>query len=85
MNMLTPFDTWVSEPIKVPIPGDTWSPHEFNNTWWGQITVREAIVRSSNIAAVKTALLVGIDAVQYYAKKFGITEEVRPVPSTAIG
>jgi len=47
--------------------------------------VREAIVRSSNIAAVKTALLVGIDAVQYYAKKFGITEEVRPVPSTAIG
>jgi len=26
MNMLTPFDTWVSEPIKVPIPGDTWSP-----------------------------------------------------------
>jgi len=85
MNMLTPFDTWVSEPIKVPVPGDTWSPHEFNNTWWGRITVREAIVRSSNIAAVKTALLVGIDAVQYYAKKFGITEEVRLVPSTAIG
>ncbi|WP_018963458.1 transglycosylase domain-containing protein [Coprothermobacter platensis] len=85
MNLLTPFDTWVSEPIKVPIPGDTWSPHEFNMTWWGQLTVRDAIVRSSNIAAVKTALLVGIDGVQYYAKKFGITEEVRLVPSTAIG
>jgi penicillin-binding protein 1A len=85
MNLLTPFDTWVSEPIKVPVGNDTWSPHEFNMQWWGQLTVRDAIVRSSNIAAVKTALLVGIDGVQYYAKKFGITEQVRLVPSTAIG
>lgn len=85
MNMLAPFDTMVSEAITVTVVGGTWTPHEFNKTWWGKLTIRDALVRSSNVVAVKTALMLGLDAVQYYAKKFGISEEIRLVPSTAIG
>lgn len=64
-----------------------WKPTEWigENQYFGPLTVREALVKSSNICAVKVAQRCGWDRVAYYAEKMGINAKVLPVPSMAIG
>lgn len=64
---------------------NNWTPHEWENKYFGYLSVREALNQSSNVAAVKTALNVGLDRVIYMARKFGITTDLKPYPSMAIG
>lgn len=78
---LYPSSKIVSEPYTV----DNWSPHEWTNNYFGELSIRDALSESSNICAVKTALAVGLDRVIYMARKFGITTPLQPYPSAAIG
>jgi len=84
---LKPSDILVSEPIDI----NGWSPSEYRENpfqgkrYYGELTVREAIVRSSNVAAVKVAMKTGLDKIIETAKKMGITTPLSPVPSLSIG
>lgn len=64
-----------------------WQPEEWTGkgSYFGPITVRQALVRSSNICAIKVAQRVGWERVAYYAQKMGISRYILPVPSMAIG
>jgi len=64
---------------------DNWTPHEWENTYFGELSVRDALMNSSNVAATKTSLSVGLDRVIYTARKLGITTPLMPYPSMAIG
>ncbi len=64
---------------------DNWTPHEWENTYFGELTVRDALNESSNVCAVKTSLNAGLDRVIYTARKLGISTPLMPYPSMAIG
>ncbi|PGA25220.1 penicillin-binding protein [Bacillus thuringiensis] len=51
----------------------------------GPITIRDALKTSRNIPAIKTAKEVGIDKSKAFSEKLGITFNVAPTESTAIG
>jgi len=76
-----------SEEVKMPDQDKVWTPEEWigKNQYFGPLTTREALVKSSNICAVKVAQRCGWERVAYYAEKMGINTKVIPVPSMAIG
>ncbi|MCE5223413.1 transglycosylase domain-containing protein [bacterium] len=76
-----------SEQLIMPDQEKVWQPEEWTGKgqFFGPMSVREALVRSSNICAIKVAERVGWDLVAYYAQKMGIQRYILPVPSMAIG
>ncbi|MGB9793701.1 transglycosylase domain-containing protein [Caldisericum exile] len=78
---ITPSSIILSENYSI----DNWTPHEWEGRYFGYLSVRDALNESSNVAAVKTALSVGLDRVILTARKFGITTPLNSYPSIAIG
>ncbi len=50
-----------------------------------EVTVEDAIVHSINTIAVQVAMETGIDKVSQYARAFGISTDLTPYPSLALG
>lgn len=89
---LKPYETLVSEAIKIQAGSEIWEPSEYRDNpnssekrYYGPLTVRQALVQSSNIAAIKVALRTGLDNVITMAHAMGITTDLQAVPSLAIG
>lgn len=76
-----------SEELSMQDQEKMWKPEEWigENQYFGPLTVREALVKSSNICAVKVAQRCGWSRVAYYAEKMGINSKILPVPSMSIG
>ena len=51
---------------------DGYSPRNFNDKYYGSITVREALIKSLNVPAVEALSMVGIDKAKEYAQNLGI-------------
>lgn len=65
--------------------GSRWSPKNFDNTYEGEMSMRRALYMSRNLPAVKTAMEIGEGAVVDLAHAFGLTTEIPPYPSIALG
>ena len=65
--------------------GTQWSPLDDDNSYMGAITLREALVMSRNIVAVKLADRVGLDRVIDYAHRMGVTSPLEANLSLALG
>lgn len=64
----------------------TYSPKNYNDTYAeGPISMAAAISYSDNIYAVKTHLFLGENMLINTAKRIGITSELSPIPSLALG
>ncbi|MDB5689147.1 MAG: penicillin-binding protein [Sphingomonas bacterium] len=68
-----------------PIEIDGWSPANSDRRYRGQITLREAFARSSNVAAVRLAERVGRDKVVRAARDLGVQSPLRQNASMALG
>jgi penicillin-binding protein 1A len=74
------------EPLSVRLPdGRTWEPRNFTGGFDGPITARDALVRSKNVATVRLAQDVGLDAVIATARRAGIRRELPALPSLPLG
>jgi len=62
-----------------------YQPENYGKSYYGLLTLREALEHSANIATVKLLLDVGFDAVLDMAKRLGIQGDLRPYPSLALG
>jgi penicillin-binding protein 1A len=62
-----------------------YQPENYGGGYYGTITLRKALERSANIATVKLLLEVGSRPVIDMARRLGITTELRPYPSMALG
>jgi membrane peptidoglycan carboxypeptidase len=60
-------------------------PADFDNGGFGDISARKAILYSRNIPAVEVGQMEGIDKVIDLAHAMGVTSELQPYLSTAIG
>ena len=65
--------------------GQIWKPRNFTNEYEGEVTVRDALVRSKNVATVRLAGDVGLGEVVDAALRAGIDEPLSAVPSMALG
>ncbi len=68
-----------------PITIGDWTPRNFDRKYRGEISLTEALARSVNTAAVRLAEEVGRGKVARLAARFGITGQIRPTPSLALG
>jgi len=75
-------DTIVND---VPINLNGWQPRNYDGNYRGAITLREAFLQSSNSVAVQLQERVGRDAVIRAARDLGLTTDLRPVPTLALG
>jgi membrane peptidoglycan carboxypeptidase len=66
-------------------PGTTTQVHDFDNSFMGPMTARQALVLSRNVPAVEVAQKEGIGNVINLADAMGIRSSLPPYLSTAIG
>ena len=73
-------------PVSYPMgDGTQWSPMDDDNTYMGAVTLRQALVFSRNIVAVKLAERVGLDRIIDYAHRMGVTSPLEANLSLALG
>jgi penicillin-binding protein 1A len=78
---LTP-DT-VREDAPISVKG--WNPENYSREYFGPVTLTKALSLSLNTVAVRLGLEVGPKAVVAVAHRLGITSDLEPVPSIALG
>lgn len=65
--------------------GQTWQPENYGGKYYGDIKLRDALAKSLNTVAVRLAVDVGVPRVIEYARRFGITSQLNPDLSIALG
>ena len=83
-HVMTPSTMVVDQPTTFWMDGRAYEPHNFDHKYLGEITFREALAHSINVAAVKVAQMAGYDAVVDMAKRAGLTS-AQPTPAVALG
>jgi len=88
---MTPTRIIVDEPVTFEITGTVkpedsiWTPKNYDETYRGPMTMRQAIEQSINIPAIKTIHEVGPQTVVDYARRMGIASPLQPNLSLALG
>ena len=83
--VVTPASLVEDLPVELETPQGVWAPRNFEDRFDGLITVRQALERSSNVAAVRIAQAVGLGNVVRTARDVGLTSRISPVPALALG
>ncbi|MEM1353198.1 MAG: penicillin-binding transpeptidase domain-containing protein, partial [Pseudomonadota bacterium] len=78
---ISPYDVRVDQPTTI----GKWSPQNFSRAYMGPVSITEALSDSLNTVAAQLGNEVGEDQIIGLAKRFGITESLRPLPSIALG
>jgi penicillin-binding protein 1A len=65
--------------------GKIWKPSNYDGTFWGPITLAEALAHSRNIIAIKLLEAVGVKNVVEYAKRLGIRSPMSPTLALGLG
>ncbi|KJE33759.1 penicillin-binding protein [Thalassospira sp. HJ] len=68
-----------------PIVIDGWEPRNFDRKHHGTMSIRDAVATSNNSIAVQLSLEVGLDKVIKKARDMGVSSELKPEPSLALG
>lgn len=83
----TPADTLFDGPVLLRDGAGelTYCPKNYHDTYHGITTLRNALEQSFNVTSVKLQNLVGASSVIDAARRFGISTELHPYPSMALG
>jgi penicillin-binding protein 1B len=73
------------EPLSVMTPSGRWEPNNYDRSFRGVVTVRQAIEQSLNVPFARIGLEIGPDRIIETARRLGIASPLRPVPSLALG
>ncbi len=85
LDPLTPVSAVVDQPTPFTFENLEYTPKNFNENYLGQVTMRQAITRSLNVATIKYAEMVGFEKIVEVAHRLGLGEQVQPYPAMAIG
>ena len=84
-NGLTAATVLDDSPLELVSGGKEWSPANYDKTFRGDVTVREALEASLNVPTVRAAGRVGLERVVETAHACGIRSPMAPLPSLALG
>ncbi len=81
----SPDDTIMDAPVMFQTGSEPYVPHNYDDKFEGNISLRRALLMSRNIPALKLADQLGIKTVIDYAHRFGITSSIPPYLPVALG
>jgi penicillin-binding protein 1B len=84
-KILTPSTMILDQPTTFWFDGKPYEPSNFEHKFYGDVTLREALARSLNVATVKVAEMVGYDAVVDMANRAGMNYKIQPTPAVSLG
>ena len=68
------------------VPGEPlWEPKNYDLKYLGPMTMRRALFESRNIPLIRLGIEVGMDNVVAMARRCGLSGDIKPFPSIAIG
>jgi penicillin-binding protein 1B len=85
LKPLTVVSTVLDEPTKFTFENLEYEPRNFKEEYLGQVTMRQAITKSLNVATIKFAEKVGFEKVTELARRLKLNEQIKPYPAMAIG
>ena len=71
--------------VDKPLTIEDWSPRNFSRKYSGPVSLQEALARSINTVAVRVSEKAGRENVIGAARRLGITSDLQPAPSLALG
>jgi 1A family penicillin-binding protein len=78
--------TVLDSELSIQVPGSgTYSPSNYTNQFYGEVTLTEALARSLNAATVRLSENVGRDVVRNVAAQFGVEGDLADGPALALG
>ena len=83
-GVFTPVTMLNDEPTTYTIGDQEYTPHNYHNEEYGEITARFALQQSQNVATIALAQMVGFNNVAALARDAGV-KSARGTPSVAIG
>jgi penicillin-binding protein 1B len=83
--IVTPATTVMDEPTTFDFDGKEYTPANYGEKFHGEVTARDALTYSLNVATIKVAELVGYTRVTDMAHEFGLDPGIQPTPSVALG
>ena len=83
--VLTPISIVDDVPTTFYFDNQYYEPSNFANKIYGEVTMRQALYKSMNIATVKVAELVGFERVAEMARRVGLGEKMLPTPAISLG
>jgi penicillin-binding protein 1A len=85
-NGYSPADEFLNQPFVLNNPdGTRWTPHNYDNTVSGYMTLRDALKGSKNLVSIRLIQEIGPSLAADYASQMGISTTMRAVPSLALG
>ena len=81
----TPDSSIDDSPMTIPDGDEPYVPRNYDNTFSGPISIRQAIAVSRNIPAIKLGIEVGNENVVAICRKLGINSPILPVVSLPLG
>jgi penicillin-binding protein 1A len=82
----TQIDTVLDGPISFPgAAGKRWSPKNYDGKFHGEVSLRTALAKSLNTAAVRLVFDAGMDHVARTAQRLGVSAPLRIDPTLALG
>ncbi len=84
-RILTPSSMVLDQPTTFWFDGKPYEPSNFEHKFYGEVTLRDALAHSLNVATVKVAEMVGYDSVVEMANRAGMNYKIQATPAVALG
>jgi penicillin-binding protein 1B len=84
-RLLTASTMITDQPTTFWFDGKPYEPSNFEHKFYGEVTLRQALAHSLNVATVKVAEMVGFDNVVAMANRAGMNYNIQPTPAVALG
>ena len=83
--LITPATIVADEPTTFLFNGEEYTPDNYGQDFYGNVTVRDALARSLNVATVKVSEMTGFRRVVQIARALGLDASIQPTPAMALG
>src|SRR3984885_14710363 len=84
-QVITPATMLMDAPTTFYFDGKPYEPSNFEHKFYGNISLRDALAHSLNVATVKLAEQTGYDQIVDLARRAGMNVEIHPTPAVALG
>ena len=83
--LITPATLLPDQPMAFQFGNVIYTPHDYKDEYYGQVTVREALALSLNVATVNLAQMIGYDKIRNLALEVGFGNGIQATPAIALG
>jgi penicillin-binding protein 1B len=83
--IVTPATTIEDAPTTFEFDGKEYTPNNYGQEFFGTVTVRDALMKSLNVATVKVAEMIGYQNVVQLARQMGLPTNIQATPAVALG